>query len=89
MNIDVMLQIAKSALEIGASNKHFVSIDLSMHDGAFPVAVYIHKLDKHGISNGVEDSLDFSTDASYELHGGWLSKWAEIVARERKKDDTT
>lgn len=89
MNIDIMIQIAKSALKIGASDKHFVSIDLSMHEGAFPVCVYIHKLNNLGISDGIEDSMDFSTDDSYILHKGWFEKWAERIAKEREIDETS
>ena len=89
MKNETMLRIANKALEVGNSSKHFVSIDLSMHKGTFPVIVYIHKLSKLGISEGVEDSVDFSTDDSYILHEGWLEKWAERIAKEREIDETS
>lgn len=89
MENNIMLKIAEHAMDIGASSKHFVTADLSKHYGTFPVVVYIHKYDRFGMSDGIEDSLSFSTDDSYEFHKEWLQKWAERIAMERKADGTT
>lgn len=88
MDRQIITSIIDKAMQIGVSSKHFVSADATTHVGAFPVTVYVHELDHNGFSIGVVDSLDLSTDMSFELHKGWFDKWADIVAKERESDDT-
>lgn len=87
MEKETMLKIVSAALDIGVSNKHYVSVDTTSNSGAFPVIVYIH-IRENGYSAGVCDAVHFSMDESYELHEEWFRKWALIVAKEREADDT-
>lgn len=86
MEKEIVLKIVSAAYDIGTSSKHFVGVSLATQQGSFPATVFIHELDDRGFSVGVVDSLDFSTDLSYELHRDWLQRWTDIVAKERDDD---
>ena len=87
MDKDIILQVVAKTIDIGSSKKHYVSIDVSAFDKAFPVTVYIHNC-KDGYSNGICDTVYLSMNESYELHKEWFDKWSAIIAKEREADDS-
>ena len=66
------------ALEIGGSSKHHVSFDYNSNSPW--VTIWIHD----NVKGGIADNKDI--EVITEPTRAWLSKWLEIIDKEREED---
>ena len=84
MNKESILKIVDKALEMGESERHFASINLSTNSNTFPICISIHNLNKNGRPDGIVSHRYVSNVDSYEILSDWLENWITTIREERK-----
>ena len=83
MDIKLITKIVESAMEIGESSKHYVSVSLSTSTAVFTVIIYIMN---KGF-NGVKDTRYFQNENDWHFQKEWLTGWKVIIETEREEDE--
>lgn len=83
MDKGFILKLVETAMEIGESSKHYVSVSLNTAKDSFTVIVYVMN---KGF-NGVKDTRYFNSDLSWHSQKDWLTGWKAIIETEREEDE--